>query len=133
LNVVTCENYERLSLQGAALVIAAIEQKPDLLLCAATGNSPIGLYRELARKAATGPGLFRSLRAIELDEWGGLRDTDDGSATRYLRERLLNPLAISADRFMAFDSAPTLPKRAARCDRSWSAPARSTCASWDWA
>jgi galactosamine-6-phosphate isomerase len=117
LNVVTCENYERLSLQGAALVIAAIEQKPDLLLCAATGNSPIGLYRELARKAATGPGLFRSLRAIELDEWGGLRDTDDGSATRYLRERLLNPLAISADRFMAFDSA-TDPSEACRKMRS---------------
>jgi len=112
LNVVTCENYERLSLQAAALVIAAVEQKPDLLLCAATGNSPLGLYRELGRKAATDPELFRSLRVIELDEWGGLRDSDAGSATRYLRERLLSPLAISADRFMAFDAAATDPSEA---------------------
>lgn len=118
MNVVDCEDYERLSLQAAAHVIAAIGKKPDLLLCAATGNSPIGLYRELARTAATDPELFQSLRVIELDEWGGIDETDAGSATRYLRERLLNPLAISADRFMAFDSGATDPSEACRTMRT---------------
>jgi len=104
VNVVTCENDERLSAQAAALVISEIEAKPNLLLCAATGNSPTGLYRALAERAHTDPDLFRALRVIALDEWGGLRETDPGSTTGYLRERLLDPLAITNDRFFAFDT-----------------------------
>jgi galactosamine-6-phosphate isomerase len=103
LNVVTCENYERLSAQAAAIVEAQIERKHSLLLCAATGNSPIGLYSELARRAAVDRELFRSLKVIALDEWGGVRETDPGSAAGYLREKVLTPLAISPDRFIAFD------------------------------
>ena len=105
MNVVTCENYERLSAQAASIVEAQIERKHGLLLCAATGNSPIGLYGELAHRATVDRELFRSLKIIALDEWGGLRETDAGSAAGYLRERVLTPLAISADRFLAFDPA----------------------------
>lgn len=103
MNVVTCENYERLSSQAAAIVGAQIERKHSLLLCVATGNSPIGLYGELARRAAIDRELFRSLKVIALDEWGGVRETDPGSAAGYLRERVLTPLGVSADRFLAFD------------------------------
>ena len=103
MNVVTCENYERLSSQAAAIVGAQIERKHSLLLCAATGNSPIGLYGELARRAAVDRELFRSLKIVALDEWGGVQESDPGSAAGYLRERVLTPLAVSADRFIAFD------------------------------
>jgi galactosamine-6-phosphate isomerase len=103
LNVVTCENYERLSAQAAAIVGAQVERKHSLLLCAATGNSPIGLYGELARRAAVDRELFRSVKVIALDEWGGVRETEPGSAAGYLREKVLTPLAISPDRFIAFD------------------------------
>ncbi len=105
MNVVTCENYERLSAQAASIVGAHLERKHSLLLCAATGNSPVGLYGELARRATVDRDLFRSLKVIALDEWGGVRESDPGSAAGYLRERVLAPLAISADRFIAFDPA----------------------------
>lgn len=104
MNVVTCENDERLSAQAAALVISEIEAKPNLLLCAATGNSPTGLYRALAERARIDPDLFRALRVIALDEWGGLKEADPGSTSGYLRERLLDPLAITNDRFIGFDT-----------------------------
>jgi len=104
LNVVTCENYERLSAQAAAIVAAQIERKHGLVLCAATGNSPIGLYAELARRAAIDRELFRSLKILALDEWGGTAESDPGSAAGYLRERVLTPLAISADRFIGFNA-----------------------------
>lgn len=104
MNVVTCENDERLSAQAATLVIAEIEAKPNLLLCAATGNSPIGLYRALAERAHTDPALFHAVRVIALDEWGGLRETDPGSTAGFLRERLLHPLGITNDRFFGFDT-----------------------------
>lgn len=105
MNVVTCENYERLSAQAAAIVGAQIERKHGLVVCAATGNSPVGLYVELARRATADRELFRAVRIVALDEWGGVRETDPGSAAGYLRERLVNPLAIAPDRFLAFDTA----------------------------
>lgn len=105
MHVVTCENYDRLSAHAAGLVTAEIGRKRDLLLCPATGSSPTGLYGELARRAQAAPDLYRSLRVVALDEWGGLRETDPGSTTGYLKERLLGPLAIPADRLTAFDTA----------------------------
>lgn len=104
MHVVPCDSYERLSAQAAARVTAEVERKRDLLLCPATGSSPTGLYRELATRAESDPDLFRSLRVIALDEWGGLKATDHGSTTGYLKERLLGPLGISTDRFTAWDA-----------------------------
>jgi len=105
LHVHTCENYDRLSAHAAALVAADVERKHDLLLCPATGSSPTGTYRDLARRAATDPQLFRSISVIALDEWGGLAETDPGATTGYLKEHLLTPLGIPTERFTAFDTA----------------------------
>jgi len=115
LNVVSCESYEGLSAAAAALVTAEIENQQDLLLCAATGNSPIGLYGALARKAEADPAFFAALRIVKLDEWGGIAADDPGSAERYLRERLLGPLAIPPERYLAFASSP--PDPAVECAR----------------
>jgi galactosamine-6-phosphate isomerase len=115
LNVFYCENQQRLSAQAAALVIGEIERKPDLLLCAATGNSPIGLYEELVRTARAKPGLFPALRIIKLDEWGGLPEGGPGSAERYLRTRLLEPLGIPPERYISFSSTAADPS--AECRR----------------
>ena len=104
MHVHTCESYERLSAHAAALVTADVERKRDLLLCPATGSSPTGMYRELARRAAADPELFRSISVIALDEWGGLRETDPGATTGYLKEHLLAPLGVPTERFAAFDT-----------------------------
>jgi galactosamine-6-phosphate isomerase len=109
VNVRYCEDYDSLSAQAAALVISEIAEKKNLLLCAATGTSPIGLYAELVRKSATDPALFQALRVIQLDEWGGIVENDPGSCAQYLRTRLLDPMGIASERFMSFASTPSDP------------------------
>jgi putative deaminase/isomerase len=115
LNIVYCETYEALSAQAGALVIDEIGKQKDLLLCAATGNSPIGLYDALASKSATDSGLFAKLRIIKLDEWSGIPEQDPGSCEHYLRTRLLDPLGIAPERYIAFAATPADP--AAECHR----------------
>ena len=92
-----------MSREAAARVIAAAAAKRDSLLCAPAGNSPTGLYRELAGEAGRKPDLFRSLKVIKLDEWLGVPASDAASCEHFLRSRLLNPLAIAADCYIAFD------------------------------
>lgn len=111
MNVVYCEDYHSLSLQAAALVISEIEQQRSLLLCPASGNSPSGLYDELARKAKADRKRFAELNIIMLDEWGGLADLDPGSASHYLRTRLLEPLGIPPERYISFASSAEEPAR----------------------
>jgi galactosamine-6-phosphate isomerase len=115
VNIRYCEDYDGLSLQAGSLVIAEIKNKKNLLLCAATGTSPIGLYTELVKKSATDRALFEALRVIQLDEWGGIPGNDPGSCARYLRTRLLDPMGIAPERFISFASTPAEP--AEECKR----------------
>jgi galactosamine-6-phosphate isomerase len=115
VNILYCEDYESVSVQAGSLVIAEIKKKKNLLLCAATGNSPIGLYNELVKKSETDRALFEELRIIKLDEWGGIPGNDPGSSERYLRTRLLEPMGIAPERYISFASTPSEP--AEECKR----------------
>lgn len=118
MNVVYCKDYGSMSVQAGALVMSEIERKKNLLLCAATGTSPIGLYNELRKKSETDGALFDQLRIIKLDEWGGVPDKDPGSCECYLRMRLLDPMRISSERYIAFASTPSEPSEECKRIRS---------------
>lgn len=118
MRILYCEDYESLSLRAGSLVISEITQKRDLLLCAATGSSPIGLYDALVTRSRTDRALFAALRIIKLDEWVGLLENDPGSCEQYLRTRLLDPLGISPARYIALTSAPSEPEEECKRIRS---------------
>lgn len=88
---------------GTSIVIEELRTKPNLLLCAATGSSPLGLYEGLTRLAKMGKGRFKDLRVLKLDEWIGLGKSAEGSCEHYLRANVIEPLEISEDRYLTFD------------------------------
>lgn len=110
-----CRDYQDMSRQAAASVIAAVTARGDSLLCAAAGGSPAGLYRELVREAGRTPDLFRRLRIVKLDEWLQLPADDAATCEHFLRSRLLDPLRIEAERYIGFDPQTADPLR--ECDR----------------
>jgi len=110
-----CDDHESLSRQAAERVVSALAGKPDLLLCAASGSTPLRTSQLLAEQHARKPDLFRSLRAVKLDEWGGIAMNDPGSCENQLRTHLLSPLGVSEDRYLGFNSNPVDP--AAECER----------------
>ena len=62
--------------QAAAMVFAAqIAKKPDTVLGLATGSTPVGTYRELARLNRLGLIDFSEVRTYNLDEYIGLEPT----------------------------------------------------------
>ncbi len=94
----------------AQWVISEIEKKRDLLMCTATGDSPRGLYRELAVKRESRAELFKQLRIIQLDEWGSISKNHPATCEHFLQNNLLNPLEISPENFISFDSNPMKPE-----------------------
>lgn len=114
LEFVVCDTEEEIGRRCAEVIIAELRRKPSLLLCAATGSSPTHAYRLLAEKKKQEPALFDELRIVKLDEWQGLKMSDQGTCESYLRNQLLGPLGVTEDRYFAFRSDPEDPPKECR-------------------
>ena len=112
------KNHEDISQRARDLIMAELLRKKDLMLCAATGNSPTRTYELLRQAYKKKPGLFTSLRIIKLDEWGGVPPDHPGTCETYLREQLIGPINISPERYVAFSSNPAKPEEECRRIRS---------------
>jgi len=104
MNIQHFRDYEAMSLAAAQMVYAAMQAKPDLLLCAATGNSPTGLYLQLQKYYAERKEDFQDLRVLKLDEWGGLHAEHPATCEYYLQQYLIQPLGINRERYFGFDA-----------------------------
>lgn len=109
------DSYDAMSEVSAEMVMNSLKEKPDMMLCAATGNSPTGLYKELANSYQMDSSAFDQLRIFKLDEWGDMEADVPASCEYYLQEHVLTPLQISANRYIAFQNNPADPK--AECER----------------
>ena len=76
ITVYVTDDFEHMSTIGAEIVrtrsIRTLRQKNEMVLGLATGNSPTGLYRHLARAANAGELDSRRIRSFNLDEYVGL-------------------------------------------------------------
>jgi galactosamine-6-phosphate isomerase len=104
MNYIVLDTYDDLSLRAADIFMEQLRVKRNLLLGAATGSTPGGLYARLARFAGEDPDAFSALRVMKLDEWHGLPMNDPGTCESYLHTRLLQPLKIGDDRYYTFNS-----------------------------
>ena len=102
MNINYFSTSQTMSRKAADIVLAEVNRNPELLLCAATGNSPTMLYHLLAEENRKQEGLFKSTKVIPLDEWIGL-STSEGSCHEYIDEHILKPLQISEDRYLGFN------------------------------
>ena len=102
---------EALDRHAAALVREAVEAKPELLVCLASGETPTGTYALLAGA----PALLAGARFIQLDEWAGLGADDPASCAAYLERTLAGPLAVPPERWIGFRG--DAPDAAAECRR----------------
>ncbi|MDF1574906.1 MAG: galactosamine-6-phosphate isomerase [Bacteroidales bacterium] len=110
MNITFCRHYGEMSHLAASLVLEDLIKEPGLLLCAASGNSPEGLYRELAAKAGSDKELCSRLRILKLDEWGGIPENHPVSCEYFIRKKLLDPLGIPMERYITFRSDPVDPE-----------------------
>ena len=104
MTISVLDSYEAISREASGIIIRQLATNKNLLLCAATGNSPSGTYERLVEEYGKRPELFAGLRVLKLDEWGGIPMDAPGSCESYLQSRLLSPLHISGSRYLSFDS-----------------------------
>ena len=113
------KDYRTMSRWAADFIEADLKFQPDLLLCASAGGTPTGTYERLAARHLTNPKLFRKLRVLQIDEWGGLPRGHPATCSTDLQHKLLQPLGISPRRFEGFRSDAPDPDRECERIRGW--------------
>lgn len=104
------DSYQELSQKAKNYIVQEVEKNNRLLLCAATGSSPTGTYQLLGEEFQKNPDLFKQLRIIKLDEWGGVPIDQPGTCETYLQTHLIQPLHIPVSRYIGFNSNPENPE-----------------------
>ncbi len=103
MKITYCSHYDEMSLKAAGSVLFGLKNRRQQRICMATGNSPIGTYKNLVREFKKSPMLFEQLSIVKLDEWGGIPMNSPNSCETFLQEHILRPMAIPDERYISFD------------------------------
>jgi glucosamine-6-phosphate deaminase len=81
MQIVVTSDYQTLSREAASIVDEAVRLKPTLTLGLPAGNTPTGMYEELAAKRLD----FSGVQTFNLDEYVGLPAGDARTFQAYMR------------------------------------------------
>jgi glucosamine-6-phosphate isomerase len=101
MTIHTFPDYEALSEATANLIIEVLKQKPDALICIASGDTPLGVCKFLAKSDKK---RFEKCTFVGLDEWVGMDENDEGSCKYGIYQNLLIPLNFPSERIKYFDA-----------------------------
>lgn len=94
MKVIVCENYEAVSRACADIIEKIVRENPTCTLGLATGSSPVGMYKELARRCKEEGLDFSKIHSVNLDEYVGLEPTHDQSYRYFMDDNLFNHINI---------------------------------------
>jgi len=92
----------------AGIIRSRREQGKMAVLALPTGNTPLGVYRELVRMHKEEGLDFSNVIIFNLDEYYGISRQHPNSYYRFMRENFVNHVNIKRDNFHIFD--PLVPK-----------------------
>ncbi len=99
-----CKDYNEVSKTAAEWLLQKVKNNPVLKIGIATGNSPLEMYRAIAKK---GSEYTKSLSLFQLDEWVGLSE-NQSSCRSYIEKEVRIPWGISAERTYYFSPTSNL-------------------------
>jgi glucosamine-6-phosphate deaminase len=96
VKLIIVDDYEALSRTGATWLVEAIQAKSDSAIVAATGDTPMGMYIDLAQLRIRGLIDTSRLRVFQLDAYLGLAPDDPRALFGWTRRSFIEPLGIAA-------------------------------------
>ncbi|NMA55623.1 MAG: glucosamine-6-phosphate deaminase [Firmicutes bacterium] len=94
MNIKIVADYETLSREAAAIVASKIAAGPKTVLALPTGNTPIGMYKQLVRLYREGKVDLSRVWVFALDEYARVPASDQHSFSYFLRQHLIDPAGL---------------------------------------
>ena len=108
------QDYDELSAHVASEIIALVNNKPEAVLCFASGDTPRLSCQLLAARAIKEKTDFSKCTFIGLDEWVGIPPENEGSCRFFFESLLLKPLNFASSQIHLFDALSTNPLQECR-------------------
>ena len=96
MHLIVVDDDAALSRVGANEVAALIATRSAATLLVATGNTPMGLYADLARRHQRDELDTSQLRVVQLDEYLGIGEGDRRSLYGWMMRSFVVPLGVPA-------------------------------------
>lgn len=97
MRIIIVENYEEMSKKAAAMMASQIILKPESVLGLATGDTPLGMYKELIRMYNENMIDFSKVKTFNLDEYYGLGEDSNQSYNYYMTNNLFKHINIDKE------------------------------------
>ncbi|MDQ3535713.1 MAG: glucosamine-6-phosphate deaminase [Bacteroidota bacterium] len=89
------KDYNKLSFATAEIIINQVKEKPDSVICFASGDTPKLTCHYIVEKATKHRVDFSKVTFVGLDEWVGIPPSDSGSCHFFFRKNLIEPLHLT--------------------------------------
>jgi glucosamine-6-phosphate deaminase len=96
MKFVFVDGYDQLGRHAALMVAGRIVVNPQVVLGLATGDSPVGLYREMVRLHREYGLDFSQVRTFNLDEYAGLAPSHPQSYAHYMSSHLFGHVNLQS-------------------------------------
>jgi glucosamine-6-phosphate isomerase len=97
-------DYQTLSRATADLITSYIIEKPNSLICLASGHTPLGVFECLVKDVMEKKVDISQCVFVGLDEWVGIGPKQDGSCRLLMDQFFFEPLRIPSKQIHFFDA-----------------------------
>lgn len=97
MKVIVVKDYQEGAVKAADLIENIVRENPECTLGLATGSSPVGMYKELARRCNEEGLDFSKVHSVNLDEYVGLDGTHDQSYRYFMNDNLFDHINIKKE------------------------------------
>lgn len=97
MRIIRVNDYDEMSKKAASMVASQMILKSDSVLGLATGDTPIGMYKELVKLYNNKEIDFSDVKSFNLDEYYGLSDDNTQSYHYYMMNNLFNKVNIKRE------------------------------------
>lgn len=94
MKLIVKRDYDELSGYVANEIAECVRSNPQTVLCLPTGNTPVGVYRELARMHKEGGVSFAQCVVFNLDEYYPIDPDDPNSYRSFMRHNLFSHIDL---------------------------------------
>lgn len=98
------KDYHTLSLHAASEIIDLLTNKPEAVLCLASGDTPRLMCKLMTERAIKEKVDFSRCTFIGLDEWVGIPPENEGSCHFFFQTQVFKPLNISSSQVHLFNA-----------------------------
>ena len=98
MNLISVKDYEAMSRKGADIISALLTLKGKCVLGLATGSTPVGMYKELARRNKEGEITFKDVTTVNLDEYYPISPENNQSYRYFMNDNLFDHIDIDKEK-----------------------------------